>query len=126
MQRIYKSLSCLTLYISVEGGVTSLRPMLKSTFEICKDHDREYIIQILKECDKNHREDDTSKSNEARILPGKCRNFLLKSAKCSKFLSNSNDKTLNYNDTISKQKLKITTFVSFKQIPTCVPSKPSN
>ena len=33
-----------------------------------KDHDeREYIVQVIKECDKNHRENDYNQSNEASI-----------------------------------------------------------
>ena len=54
-------------------GRENLRQMTKETFQIKKDHDgREYIIQVIKECDKNHREGDTSESNEARIyaVPG--------------------------------------------------------
>ena len=41
---------------------------MKNTFKIEKDDDgREYIVQVIKEFDKNHREDDMSTSNDARI-----------------------------------------------------------
>ena len=48
--------------------------MTKKTFQILQDHDgREYIYQVVKECDKNHKEDDMEESNESRIYanPGK-------------------------------------------------------
>ena len=48
--------------------------MRKKTFKVLKHHDnREYIYQIMKECDKNHKEDNMGESNEARIYanPGK-------------------------------------------------------
>ena len=42
--------------------------MQKNTFEVQKDHDgREFIIQVIKEFDKNHREDDMNEFNDARI-----------------------------------------------------------
>ena len=58
------------------GGIMeeNLRGMRKKTFKVLKHHDnREYIYQIMKECDKNHKEDDIGESNEARIYanPGK-------------------------------------------------------
>ena len=56
------------IYYWGRRGRENLRYMTKLTFEAKKDHDnREYIVEVIKECDKNHREDDTSASNEARI-----------------------------------------------------------
>ena len=49
-------------------GHAKLRSMTRSTFKIGKDTDgRHYILQALKECDKNHSELDIQPSNEARI-----------------------------------------------------------
>ena len=56
------------IYYCGRRGRENLRQMTKETFAVETDHDgREYIIQVVKECDKNHREDDLKESNEARI-----------------------------------------------------------
>ena len=56
------------IYYCGRRGRENLRQMNKDTFTIRKYHDeREYIVQIIKECDKNHREDDLNQSNEAWI-----------------------------------------------------------
>ena len=56
------------IYYGGRRGRENLRSMTKDTFCIEKDHDgRRYITQIIKECDKNHREDDYTNSNAARI-----------------------------------------------------------
>ena len=56
------------IYYCGRCGRENLRSMTKDTFSIKKDTDnREYIVQVIKECDKNHREDDFNPSNEARI-----------------------------------------------------------
>ena len=42
--------------------------MTRDTLTIKKDDDnRENIVQVIKEFDKNHREDDLNQSNDARI-----------------------------------------------------------
>ena len=72
------------IYYCGRRGRENLRSMTKSTFAIQKDHDgREFIVQIIKECDKNHREDDMNESNEARIyaIPDKSISFI-KFSKC--------------------------------------------
>ena len=54
------------IYYCGRRGRENLRNMTKKTFEIKKDHDgREYIVQVVKEIDKNHREEDSNPSNEA-------------------------------------------------------------
>ena len=56
-------------------GTVNLRGMTKKSFKVLKDHDkREYIYQIMTECDKNHKEDDMGESNEARIYANPGRN----------------------------------------------------
>ena len=55
-------------YCGRRRGCENLRYMTKDTFKINKDHDgRRYITQVIGECDKNHKEDDFTKSNCARI-----------------------------------------------------------
>ena len=61
------------IYYGGRKGRENLRFMTKSTFEVHQDHDKkEYLKQVLKECDKNHKEDDFTENNEARIyeMPG--------------------------------------------------------
>ena len=61
------------IYYCGRRGRENLRKMTKDTFKIETDHDgRKYLRQIIKECDKNHKEDDYSESNAARIyeMPG--------------------------------------------------------
>ena len=54
------------IYYCGHRGRENLRQMTKNTFKIRKDDDGcEYIVQVIKECDKNHREDDFNSSNEA-------------------------------------------------------------
>ena len=56
------------IYYCDQRGRENLRNMMKNTFQIKTDFDgREFIVQVVRECDKNHREDDTTTSNEARI-----------------------------------------------------------
>ena len=63
------------IYYCGRRGRENLRNMTTKTFEIKKDHDgREYIVQVIKEIDKNHCEEDLNPSNEARIyaMPDEC------------------------------------------------------
>ena len=56
------------IYYMGRRGREDLRYMTKKTFSINRDHDgRRYIYQAIKECDKNHKENDFQASNEARI-----------------------------------------------------------
>ena len=56
------------IYYGGRRGRENLRFMTKETFHIQKDHDGcKYITQVVKERDKNHKEDDYSNSNTARI-----------------------------------------------------------
>lgn len=62
------------IYYMCRRGRQNLRNMKKSTFAIGADPTgREYIYQAVKESDKNHKEDDTSPNNQARVysIPGK-------------------------------------------------------
>ena len=62
------------IYYGGRRGRENLRFMSKGTFEIGQDPDgRRYIHQIIKEHDKNYKENDFQPSNEARIyeMPGK-------------------------------------------------------
>ena len=63
------------IYYGGRRGRENLRFMTKNTFQICTDNDgRRYLHQIIKECDKNHKEDDMSESDEARIYEIKGQN----------------------------------------------------
>ena len=56
------------IYYSGHKGRENLRFMTPATFEIGHDPDgRCYIHQVIKEHDKNHKENDIQRSNEARI-----------------------------------------------------------
>ena len=56
------------IYYCGRRGHKNLRSVTKETFQIKQDFDgREFIVQVIGECDKNHRQDDTTASNEARI-----------------------------------------------------------
>ena len=56
------------IYYMGRRGRENLQSMKTDIFTIKKDADgHEYIVQVIKECDKNHRENDYSKNNEARI-----------------------------------------------------------
>ena len=56
------------IYYCGRRGRENLRIMTKHTFQIQQDPDgREFIIQVIKECDKNNRQDDLNESNESRI-----------------------------------------------------------
>ena len=56
------------IYYGGRRGRENLRNMTQGTYEIAKDPDgRRYIHQIIKEHDKNHKENDFQPSNEARI-----------------------------------------------------------
>lgn len=57
-----------TIYYMCRRGRQNLRPMTKETFQIATDASgKRYIYQAIKEQDKNHKEDDLSANNEARI-----------------------------------------------------------
>ena len=67
------------IYFGGRRGRENLRLMTKDTFTVKCDHDgRENIQQIVKECDKNHQEDNFSESNSAHIYanPGNIDNNL--------------------------------------------------
>ena len=68
IQRSYKSLCYSTSLIIVEEEAERSWGKWQKHFCNKKDHDGgEFIVQIIKECDKNHWEDDTNESNQARI-----------------------------------------------------------
>ena len=53
----------------------NLRGMRKKTIKVLKHRDNiEYIYQIMKECDKNHKGDAVGESNEARIYANQGKN----------------------------------------------------
>ena len=61
------------IYYGGHRGRENLRGMTVDTFRVESDHDGlKYIHQVIKECDKNHNEEDFTESNEARIyeMPG--------------------------------------------------------
>ena len=61
------------IYYGGRRGCENLRSVTKETFQIKTDSSgKKYLYQVLKELDKNHKEDDFSSNNEARIyeLPG--------------------------------------------------------
>ena len=63
------------IYYGGRRGRENLRYMTKKTSEIARDADgHQYIHQIVKEFDKNHKEDNLSENNEACIyeMPGTC------------------------------------------------------
>ena len=63
-----------TIYYMGRRGRQNLRRMKINYFEIASDPDgKRYIHQVVKEYDKNHRENDMSANNAARIYetPGK-------------------------------------------------------
>ena len=77
------------IYYMGRRGRENLQSMKFDTFTLKKDHDgREYIAQVIKECDKNHRENDYSKSNEARIYAQPDKNHFHNNKK--QFISNLN------------------------------------
>ena len=56
------------IYYGGRRGCENLRNITKLTFEINTDSTgRRYLYQVAKELDKNHKEDDYSNNNEARI-----------------------------------------------------------
>ena len=76
----------------------NLRQMTKDTFTINKDHDgHEFIVQVIRECDKNHCEDDLMQSNDARIyaIPDKY-SFNLNTRNSLTFCQNTTNVICNY------------------------------
>ena len=56
------------MYYTGRHGQQNLRKMTKNTFKVFKNPDgRRYLHQVIKELDKNHKEDDLQPSHEARI-----------------------------------------------------------
>ena len=56
------------IYYMGRCGRENLKNMKIDTFQIKSNKQQcEYIAQVIKKCNKNYREDDMSKSNEARI-----------------------------------------------------------
>lgn len=56
------------IYYMCRRGRQNLRAMTKDTFQIAQDSaGKKYIYQAIKEADKNHRTDDVSPNNQARI-----------------------------------------------------------
>ena len=54
------------IYYGICRGCENLRSMTKKSFEIKEDFDgRCYLEQVIKECDKNHKEDNYGENNEA-------------------------------------------------------------
>ena len=67
------------IYYGGRRGHENLREMTKKTFQISRDTDgRQFIHQVIKEFDKNHKEDDFSENNESRIyeMPGETQHLI--------------------------------------------------
>ena len=76
--KLQEMLFFYVIYYGGRRGRENLRNMVKNSFQINYDADnRAYIHQVIKEHDKNHKENDFQPSNEARIYetPGKTCKF---------------------------------------------------
>ena len=86
------------IYYCGHRGHENLRQMTKDTFTINKDHDGcEFIVQVIKECDINHCEDDLMQSNDAQIyaIPDKY-SFNLNTHNSVTFYQNTTNLICNY------------------------------